>query len=138
MAEINVGRDADSGSGRTNELAAEYRLRTVQCLVNSDYTKSSTYTIETLLLYVHGEYQSRWDAEVGIWVVTGIIVRLSLRMGYHRDPSNYPSLSPFQGEMRRRVWSFIRQLDTLFSFQLALPSMIRVSPILWSMGEEAC
>jgi Fungal specific transcription factor domain len=97
----------------------------VQCLVNSDYTKSSTYTIETMLLYVHSEYQSRWDAEVGIWVIGGIIVRLALRMGYHRDPSNYPNLTPFQGEMRRRIWAFIRQLDTMFSFQLALPSMIR-------------
>ncbi|TVY38920.1 Fusarisetin A cluster transcription factor [Lachnellula occidentalis] len=120
-----IGDEPLEWKGRTNELAAEYRLRTVQCLVNSDYTKSSTYTIETLLLYIHGEYASRWDAEVGIWVITGIIVRLSLRMGYHRDPSNYPNLSPFQGEMRRRIWAFIRQLDTMFSFQLALPSMIR-------------
>lgn len=107
------------------DLAAEYRLRTVQCLVNSDYTKSSMYTLETLILYVHGEYASRWDAEVGIWVIIGMIVRLSIRMGYHRDPSNYPSLTPYQGEMRRRVWMFIRQMDTLFSFQLALPGMIR-------------
>jgi hypothetical protein len=113
--------------GRTNEMAAEYRLRTVQCLVNSDYTKSSIYTIETLLLYVHGEYSSRWDAEVGIWVIIGIIVRLSIRMGYHRDPSNYPGITPYQGEMRRRVWSFVRQMDTMFSFQLSLPGMIRNS-----------
>ncbi len=106
-------------------MAAEYRLRTVQCLINSDYTKSSIYTIETLMLYVHGEYNSRWDAEVGIWVIVGIIVRLAMRMGYHRDPSKYPGITPFQGEMRRRCWSFVRQIDTMFSFQLALPSMIR-------------
>lgn len=115
------------GLGQTNELAAKYRLRTVQCLVNSDYTKSSIYTLETMLLYVHGEYSSRWDAEVGIWVIVGIIVRLSIRMGYHRDPSNYPGITPYQGEMRRRVWSFVRQMDTMFSFQLALPGMIRNS-----------
>ena len=112
-------------SGRTLDLASEYRMRTVQCLVNSDYTKSSIYTIETLILYVHGEYASRWDAEVGIWVIVGIIVRLAMRMGYHRDPSNYPSITPYQGEMRRRIWAFVRQMDTMFSFQLALPGMIR-------------
>ncbi|PBP23967.1 hypothetical protein BUE80_DR005051 [Diplocarpon rosae] len=112
--------------GRTLELAAEYRLRTVQCLVNSDYTVSSMYTIETMILYVHGEYNSSGlDAEVGIWVIVGIIVRLSMRMGYHRDPSKYPDLTPFEGEMRRRCWSFVRQIDTMFSFQLSLPSMIR-------------
>ena len=113
------------GLGRTLELAAEYRLRTVQCLVNSDYTKSSIYTIETLILYVHGEYASRWDAEVGIWVIVGMIVRLSMRMGYHRDPSNYAGITPYQAEMRRRIWAFVRQMDTMFSFQLALPGMIR-------------
>jgi hypothetical protein len=111
--------------GRTLELAAEYRLRTVQCLVNSDYTKSSLYTIETLILYVQGEYQSRFDAEVGIWLIVGMVVRLSMRMGYHRDPSNYQGITPYQAEMRRRIWAFIRQMDTMFSFQLALPGMIR-------------
>ncbi|PQE33080.1 fungal specific transcription factor domain-containing protein [Rutstroemia sp. NJR-2017a WRK4] len=113
--------------GHTLELAAEYRVRTVQCLINSDYTKSSLYTIETLILYVHGEYASRWDAEVGLWVIIGMITRLAMRMGYHRDPSNYPGISPFQGEMRRRIWAFVRSMDTMFSFQLALPSMIRDS-----------
>jgi hypothetical protein len=108
-------------------LAAEYRLRTVQCLVNSDYTKSDIYTIETMILYVHGEYNSRWDAEVGIWVIVGMIVRLAMRMGYHRDPSKYPAITPYQGEMRRRIWSFVRQMDIMFSFQLALPSMIRTT-----------
>ena len=102
-------------------------MRTCQCLVNSDYTKSDLYTLETLILYVHGEYSSRWDEEVGIWVIIGMLVRLSIRMGYHRDPSNYKSLTPYQGEMRRRVWMYIRQMDTLFSFQLALPGMIRNS-----------
>ena len=99
----------------------------MQCLINSDYTKSSTFTIETLVLYVHGEYSSSFDAEVGIWVIVGMIVRLAMRMGYHRDPSNYDGISPYQGEMRRRLWSFVRQMDVLFSFQLALPGMIRNS-----------
>jgi hypothetical protein len=108
-------------------MASEYRLRTVQCLVNSDYTKSDIYTIEALLLYVHGEYNSRWDAEVGIWVIVGMVVRLSMRMGYHRDPSKFSGVSPYQAEMRRRIWAFVRQMDTMFSFQLALPSMIRTT-----------
>ncbi|KAH8593273.1 fungal-specific transcription factor domain-containing protein [Bisporella sp. PMI_857] len=122
-----IGDEPPEWRGRTLDLAAEYRLRTVQCLINSDYTKPVNYTIETLLLYVHGEWSSRWDAEVGIWVIVGMIVRLAMRMGYHRDSSNYQSITPYQGEMRRRVWAFIRQLDTMFSFQLALPGMIRNS-----------
>ncbi|KAA8564446.1 hypothetical protein MFRU_013g00590 [Monilinia fructicola] len=122
-----IGDEPPEWKDRTLDLASEYRLRTVQCLVNSDYTKSSLYTVETLILYVHGEYASRWDAEVGLWVIIGMITRLSMRMGYHRDPSNFPGISPFQGEMRRRIWGFVRAMDTMFSFQLALPSMIRGS-----------
>lgn len=54
-----------------------------------------------------------------------MIVRLAMRMGLHRDPKHYVSLTPFQGEMRRRLWTFVRQSDLLFSFQMGLPSMIR-------------
>jgi hypothetical protein len=120
-----IGDEPLEWKGRTLELSGEYRLRTVQCLITSDYTKSSDHTLETLILYVHGEYNSRFDAEVGIYVIVGMIVRLAQRMGYHRDASRFPGVSPFQGEMRRRIWGFIRQSDSIFSFQLALPSMIR-------------
>ena len=122
-----IGDEPPEWKGQTLAMSTEYRLRTVQCLVNSDYTKCSGNTIETLILYVHGEYNASHDAEVGVWVIVGIVVRLALRMGYHRDPSHYPSITPFQAEMRRRIWAFVRQCDTMFSFQLALPSMIRSS-----------
>lgn len=108
------------------ELAGEFRLKCVQCLVTSDYTKSVDNTIEALILYIVGEFNTKWDAEVGIWVIIGMIVRLSMRMGYHRDPRNFSSnITPFQAEMRRRIWTFVRNSDIMFSFQLALPGMIR-------------
>jgi hypothetical protein len=50
-------------------------------------------------------------------------------MGYHRDPAPHPSITPFQGEIRRRVWTFVRQCDLLISFQFGLPSMIRTDHI---------
>lgn len=121
-----LGDEPPEWKGRTMTMANEYRLRTVQCLVTSDYTKALDNTIETLMLYVHGENSIQHDGEVAIWVIIGMIVRLAMRMGYHRDPKNFPGLSPFKAEMRRRVWSFIRQADIMFSFQLALPHMIRV------------
>ena len=45
-------------------------------------------------------------------------------MGYHRDPSNLAGISVFDGEMRRRVWLNIFQVDALLSFQMGFPSMI--------------
>ena len=107
-------------------LAANYRCLTGQCLLLADFTKPVNHMIETLVLHLHCEYARNRDAEVGTWVLVGMIVRLAMRMGYHRDPKHFPNITPFQGELRRRVWTFVRQSDLLFSFQMGLPSMIRL------------
>lgn len=95
-----VGDEPPEWKGRTLDLAAEYRLRTVQCLIRSDYTRPADYTVETMLLYVFGEHSSRWDADLGLWLVTSLIIRTAFRMGYHRDAKWFPSISPFQAVSR--------------------------------------
>ncbi|KAF4966871.1 hypothetical protein FSARC_5484 [Fusarium sarcochroum] len=85
------------------------------------------YTLEAVLFNIHGEFVRRRDAHLGVWILTGIAIRLAMRMGYHRDPDKYPRISPFEGEMRRRVWGVIQQLDILTSCQLGLPSLIQES-----------
>jgi len=112
--------------GKSLALAAHYRGLTGQCLLLADFTKPLNHMIETMVLHLHCEYARSRDAEIGIWVLVGMIVRLAMRMGYHRDPKFYPNITPFQGEIRRRVWTFVRQSDLLFSFQIGLPSMIRL------------
>ena len=92
-----VGDEPLEWKGRSLELAAEYRLRTVQCLVVADYTKPVMYTVETLLLYLFGEYSSRWDADLGLWLIISITTRIAMRQGYHRDARWFPSISPFVG-----------------------------------------
>lgn len=91
-----VGDEPPEWRGRTLELAAEYRLRTVQCLIKADYTKPVEYTVETMILYVFGEYTVRWDADLGLWLIVSIITRIAFRMGYHRDAKWFPLLTPFQ------------------------------------------
>lgn len=91
-----VGDEPPEWKGRTLELADEYRLRTVQCLIKADYTKPVEYTVETMILYVFGEYSSRWDADLGLWLIVSLITRIAFRMGYHRDAKWFPSLTPFQ------------------------------------------
>ncbi|KAK3337360.1 hypothetical protein B0T19DRAFT_447939 [Cercophora scortea] len=119
-----VGDEPPEWKGRALELAAEYRLRTVQCLVTGDYTRPVEYTVETMMLYVFGEYSSRWDADLGLWLVTSLITRIAFRMGYHRDAKWFPTISPFHAEMRRRTWALVRMSDVAFSHQVSLPNMI--------------
>ena len=57
-----------------------------------------------------------------LWVLFGMIVRQALRMGYHRDPDHLQNITVFEGEMRRRCWAVLRQIDLLNSYQMGLPS----------------
>ncbi|EFX05651.1 c6 zinc finger domain containing protein [Grosmannia clavigera kw1407] len=102
-----VGDEPPEWKGRAMELAALFRVRTVQCLVVADYTKPVEYTVETMILYVFGEYSSRWDADLGLWLIGSLITRVAFRMGYHRDAKWFPSITPFQAEMRRRTWALL-------------------------------
>lgn len=119
-----VGDEPPEWKGRSLDLAAEYRLRTVQCLVAADYTRPVEYTVETMILHLFGEWSSRWDADLSLWLITSLITRIAMRMGYHRDSDNFPSVTPFKGEMRRRTWALIRMSDIMFSYQVSLPTMI--------------
>lgn len=82
-----VGDEPPEWKGRTNELAAEYRGRTVQSLAACDYTRPNVYTVETLVLYVHTEYKSRLDVDFGLYLVVGTLVQVAMR-------STPPFLSP--------------------------------------------
>ena len=107
------------------EMSRLFRDRTAQCLVEVNYLHPRRYTVNALCFYYALEKFQARDSEFGAYVVLGIIVRVAMRLGYHRDASHYPSISLFDGEMRRRVWSMIFQLDLLASAQVGLPRMIR-------------
>lgn len=121
-----MGDEPPEYRGKTLSLANSYRALTGQCLLLADFTKPVNHMIETLILHLHSEHARGREAEAGIWVLVGMIVRLAMRMGYHRDPKHYSKISPFRGELRRRVWASVRSADLVFSFQIGLPSMIRV------------
>jgi hypothetical protein len=108
-----------------NDTKAMYREKVVQCLVLGNYATCPPYTIQTLALYFVLEHFQYDDTEPGCWILQGIILRIAIRAGYHRDASHFPDLSPYQGEMRRRLWAKLVQLDLAISHQNGLPRMIR-------------
>ncbi|PLB45462.1 hypothetical protein P170DRAFT_512152 [Aspergillus steynii IBT 23096] len=104
---------------------ATFRKRTAQCLAQSNYTKPGRYKVEALFLCTMGEFYRTNDAQVGVSFMLGLTIRLAMRMGYHRDPQHFPGISPFDGEIRRRVWGIMSQLDCLISFQVGVPRTIQ-------------
>lgn len=119
-----------SAAGERSVLADDYtshtlRDKVVQCLLLGEYMKCGPYTIETLVMYLAVISNQSEDPQLEVWVLLGIIVRLALRMGYHRDGCHSPQISAFQSEIRRRFWAVIFQLDVTTSAQFGLPRMIR-------------
>ncbi|KAL4901760.1 hypothetical protein BDW74DRAFT_169957 [Aspergillus multicolor] len=121
---LQSGQSLPANEGKAQENVILYRRCSAQCLMLSDYTKPTTYTVEALVLYFYSEYLRCEDTHFGLDVVLATIVRVAMRMGYHRDPSHYPNISIFVGEMRRRLWAIVIQLDILVSLQIGLPRMI--------------
>lgn len=101
--------------------AVRFQKNCCSCLINSNYTTVGKYKVEALLLYASVEYGKRGNSAMSVSIILGIAIKLAMRMGYHRDAKHYDSLTALEGEMRRRTWAILSQLDTLTSFQVGIP-----------------
>jgi len=119
--------------GTSETLFQLYRLRTAQCLQSGDISKCLPYTVETLRLNATAELNRKDDIRRGLWIMTGVVVRTAINMGYHRDPSHTPGLSPLQAEYRRRIWLSVISMDDMASFVGGFP---RTTQAIFSDTEE--
>ena len=83
--------------------------------------------LETLINYSASELRMCVDADVGPWLPVGILVQLAVSRGYHRDPAAFSNISPFAGEMRRRVWAAVVQMDLRLSSEIGLPHLVKLT-----------
>lgn len=109
--------------GMSESLFHLYRTRTAQCLLSGDIAKCLPYTVETLRFNATAELNRRDDSRRGLWIMTGVIVRTAINMGYHRDPGANPDLTVLQAEYRRRIWLTVISMDDMASFFLGFPRM---------------
>lgn len=116
----------NSGNTRSG-MVQIYRRCCAQCLTLSNYAKKpGPYTLETFLLYIESEIVLSKGNQTSCYLVVGVAVRLALRMGLHRDPDKVEgNITPYQAEIRRRIWHLLVQMDLLISFENGLPSMIQ-------------
>ena len=110
--------------GYVQDLCSNYTQRAAQCIWAADITAPNQDSVTCMMLYWINEFYWQSHASVGLWLVQSLIVRKAILMGYHRDPSSFPSIKPLEAELRRRMWHSICQSDLLLSFHLGLPSMI--------------
>ncbi|KAF2740596.1 hypothetical protein EJ04DRAFT_454808 [Polyplosphaeria fusca] len=123
---MSVLLQRQDGGAEAQELLETYRTLTIHCLIAGDYLRPSRYTIETLTLHFGVDQNLNVDASIGNWILIGVVIRIALRMGLHRDPSHW-SIRPMQAELRRRQWLTLYQMDFFTSTQVGLPRIIKDS-----------
>ncbi|KAJ4319715.1 hypothetical protein N0V94_003774 [Neodidymelliopsis sp. IMI 364377] len=106
-------------------IIAISREKMIQCLRLGNYMKGTPHTIEALLSLLQIEYVQGEDTQQGCWQLIGVIIRVALKMGYHRDGSHFPEMSVFEAEMRRRTWYILMQFDIASASQVGLPRIIK-------------
>ncbi|OJJ51440.1 hypothetical protein ASPZODRAFT_148719 [Penicilliopsis zonata CBS 506.65] len=108
-------------------LFSTYRTLTIHCLIAGGYLRPSRYTIEILTLHFAVDQQMNLNTDTENWVLIGVIIRLGLRMGLHRDPSHWSNILPSEAEFRRRLWITLYHMDFFTSTQVGLPRTIKDS-----------
>ncbi|KAK8056192.1 hypothetical protein PG993_001419 [Apiospora rasikravindrae] len=111
----------------TSETTFGYREKAVEALMLGQYTKGGPYVVEALLAYFTAEHFTSMDAHIESWLILSVTVNIAMRQGYHRDPRHFPQLSPYEGELRRRIWATLYQVDISISVQMEMPKLIRDS-----------
>lgn len=117
----------------SNESAADAERRIAcfssmayRCLLAGDYLVGKPYSVEATLIFGMHLVLQKKDTDPICWHTIGTAVRLAQKMGYHRDASHLvrngsdSTISPFEGEMRRRVWAYLEVSCCQYSKQLGL------------------
>ncbi|KAF5983485.1 transcriptional regulatory [Fusarium coicis] len=130
LLSLSAGVYEISGMARSSQFpipsSKALSKKTQECLLLSNYTTANEHAVEAFLLLLVGCWLRAKVSDTNLWFLMGRVVQLAICKGYHRDSTKVPGsrIHPFDGEMRRRVWVCLYQLDSLMSFQMGLPSMI--------------
>lgn len=98
----NLGESAD-------KLLRQFRFALEQALAKANFLNTSELCVvqafALFLTTVRRDDDSRF-----CWTLTGLVIRLAQGLGLHRDGTQF-NMTPFETEMRRRVWWLIVTLD---------------------------
>lgn len=82
-------------------------------------------TLQTEVLLIHTLRMIKSNPHE-LWTQLGAIVRAAQTMGLHRDPSEFATQIPtFTGELRRRLWFTVMEMDLHISLVCNLPTIVR-------------
>ncbi|KAK8111930.1 Bikaverin cluster transcription factor bik5 [Apiospora kogelbergensis] len=84
-------------------LLDQYRFGTEQALAKANFVGTSdAMVVQALTLYI--VVVRRNDSTRFSWTLTGLAIRIAQSLGMHREGTQFADLTPFEIEMRRRLW----------------------------------
>ncbi|KAI1418465.1 fungal-specific transcription factor domain-containing protein [Hypoxylon sp. FL1857] len=97
------------GSSKS-ELNFKYRLGLEHALARADFLNvPDIVLVQAFVIFLF--LAKRHDSPRFVWMMTGLAIRMAQALGLHRDGSRFPHLTPFEVEMRRRVWYSLCMID---------------------------
>lgn len=116
------------------ELNLKFRLGFEHALAEADFlNEPNVVLVQALLIFLC--LARRHDSPRFVWMMTGLAIRMAQALGLQRDGSHFSHLSPYEIEIRRRVWWSLCLLDsrasedqgtdvTIGSFDTKMPANI--------------
>ncbi|KZL77416.1 fungal specific transcription factor domain-containing protein [Colletotrichum tofieldiae] len=85
------------------ELNYKFRLGLEYALAKADFVRLPDVTlVQAFVIFLC--LARRHDSPRYVWMMTGLAIRMGHAIGLHRDGSHLAHLSPYEAEIRRRVW----------------------------------
>ncbi|OCL04052.1 hypothetical protein AOQ84DRAFT_269426, partial [Glonium stellatum] len=93
------------------QLVSRYRLGAERALEQADFLNDPDITVLQALSIYLGVLQHTSEIRAG-WFLAGVLIRVAVSMKLHRDGSYFANGTPFEIEMRRRLWWQICFIDS--------------------------
>ncbi|KAI1272647.1 hypothetical protein F5Y07DRAFT_391814 [Xylaria sp. FL0933] len=97
------------GSTKT-ELTTNYRLGLEHALARADFLNRPDIVLvqafSIFLFLVRLQESPRF-----IWMMTGLVIRMAQSLGLQRDGTHFKHLTPYEVDIRRRIWYALCSLD---------------------------
>ncbi|KAI9742983.1 MAG: hypothetical protein M1818_003278 [Claussenomyces sp. TS43310] len=92
-----------------SSLQSKFKRATERALVDADFLNSMEITtLQAFAIYVLA--LRSYSASRSSWALISLVVRIAQSLGLHKDGDGF-QYSPFEGEMRRRLWWHILLQD---------------------------
>lgn len=102
----------------------KYRVGLEHALSKADFLGKPDITlVQALVSFLF--IARRHDTPSYIWMMTGLAIRMGIALGLQRDGSQFPNLSPYDIEIRRRAWWNLVMLDMRSSEDLGVDFTIQ-------------